>query len=70
MAMKEMDCFNYFPGDVKEINKEGLELMLKRDGRKGREFVYNGIWLGGEMDNQRQTTFHYIYASGNLLGGK
>lgn len=65
---KEMSCFNYFPGDITEINGRTIDNFLIRDGRKAK--LINGIWLGGPGDNQRQTEFHYIYADDNLLGGK
>lgn len=66
--VKEMDCFNYYPGDISFLDADALSIMLKRDGRN--PFLHNGIWLGGAGDNQRRTEFYYIYANDNLLGGK
>lgn len=64
---KEMDCFNYFPGDVTIIDITDLNNLLARN--RWYKIKTNGIWLGGKDDNQRQTEWNYIYANDNLLGG-
>ena len=66
--IKEMNCVNYFPGDVRYISGKDLGNLLRRDGRS--LIIINGIRLGGADDNQRQTGCYYLYASDNLLGGK
>lgn len=66
---KEMNCVNYFPGDVRHINGNVISDYLLRDGRKTK--LINGFWLSGKGDNQRCTAdMYYIYADDNLLGGK
>ena len=66
--IKEMDCVNYFPGDVRYLHRKDLDNLLRRDGRG--PVIINGIKLGGTDDNQRQTMCYYLYAKDNLLGGK
>jgi hypothetical protein len=66
--IKEMDCFNYFPGDVTIISRQDFNGLLSRV--KWYKIFLNGIWLGGPGDHQRQTEFYYIYHSDNMLGGK
>ena len=53
--MKQMDCINYFPGYVETIDINYLNNILSRTV-KG--------------DNQRYTSYIYIYANDTLLGGK
>jgi len=53
--IKEMDCFNCFPGDITKINREALNNLLSRTEPD---------------DNQRKTSIYYLYADDNLLGGK
>lgn len=68
MSIKEMDCFNCYPGDISYLTGIELNVLLRRDGK--HPFFYNGIRLGGTGDNQRRTSYCYIYAGDNLLGGK
>jgi len=53
--IKEMDCVNYFPGDITAMTGKCLSSLMKRTS-------YG--------DNQRKTEIYYIYAMDNLLGGK
>lgn len=56
MAIKQMDCVNYFPGFVEIITREMLDNYLSRLSKD---------------DNQRCTNdIYYIYRHDNLLGGK
>jgi len=53
---KEMNCINYYPGDVTIISSAVLTNLLSRTKKD---------------DNQRCTNeLYYIYANDNLLGGK
>ena len=53
--MKQMDCINYFPGYVETIDLDYLNNILSRTM---------------QGDNQRRTSYFYIYANDNILGGK
>lgn len=55
VMIKEMNCINYYPGDISMISGYALSALLLRDGIE---------------DKQRQTNVYYIYAHDNLLGGK
>ncbi len=65
---KEMNYFNYFPGDVTKISGQAVSNLLSRT-IWSRVFI-NGFWLGGKNDNQRRTEFYYIYPNDALLGGR
>lgn len=53
--MKEQDCSNYEPGYVVSRSIYELSNLLSRT-KKG--------------DNQRRTSWYYIYSNDNLLNGR
>ena len=52
---KEQDCINYEPGFISKIGIVQIDNYLSRST---------------SADNQRRTSYIYIYADDNLLGGK
>lgn len=53
--MKEQDCTNYEPGYVVDRSIGELNNLLSRTKKE---------------DNQRHTSFYYIYADDNFLMGR